>query len=520
PEIHWSQLASFCGVSWAEWSVLSARRLDVESRTAAARMWAAWPLSWRSRTSVYAIDAAVKALASSGASWKEAGRDALHLLVEASPKDAQALGFAGAILIQTYDDHETGERLLDRAMAQTTDAETWGALGERLFEAARALAKRGPALLARAISCFERWVEASPMDAYARRRLADAQGELAARTWADAPDRAERLFTESEGQYKAALAIKPDMHEAENNWGSLLGDRAKLVEDRDAGRAGELYAAAEAHYRRAIELKPDMPEAEHNWGSVLKARAELVKGRDPTRAGELYAAAEAHYRRAIELKPDMPEAENNWGNVLVARAEFVKDRDPGRADELFAAAEVHYRRAIELKPDDHKAEYNWGSVLTRRAKLVKDRDAARADELFAAAEAHYRRAIELKPDDPNIEDPLIAALLWRSHILIAQERRAEASAMVEEALQRSRAVVERTGRPNYNLACALAQHGDVEQALETLEALEQRGELVELEWLLSDPDLAPLREYSGFGSLVERLRQATQKRVPAEPSTA
>ena len=56
------------------------------------------------------------------------------------------------------------------------------------------------------------------------------------------------LFAEAGEKYAAALAIKPDNHEALNNWGNLLLERGKRSSGEDAARlfaeAGEEHAGA------------------------------------------------------------------------------------------------------------------------------------------------------------------------------------------------------------------------------------------------------------------------------------
>ena len=51
------------------------------------------------------------------------------------------------------------------------------------------------------------------------------------------------------------MAIKPDFHEAFNNWGFALYELGQYAE------AGEKYA-------QAVAIKPDFPDALYNWGGV------------------------------------------------------------------------------------------------------------------------------------------------------------------------------------------------------------------------------------------------------------
>jgi len=51
------------------------------------------------------------------------------------------------------------------------------------------------------------------------------------------------------------LAIKPDKHEALNNWGLALSGQAKLKEGAEADR---LFGEAGERYGAALAIKPDL----------------------------------------------------------------------------------------------------------------------------------------------------------------------------------------------------------------------------------------------------------------------
>ena len=93
--------------------------------------------------------------------------------------------------------------------------------------------------------------------------------------------------------YERALALQPDLAEANNDLGALLAQR------------GDLDAAI-ARFRAALASTPDYPDALNNLGYAL-----LLTGQD----GE----ARALYEKALALQPDFPEALNNLG-LLFGRA--------------------------------------------------------------------------------------------------------------------------------------------------------------------------------------------------------
>jgi tetratricopeptide (TPR) repeat protein len=105
---------------------------------------------------------------------------------------------------------------------------------------------------------------------------------------------AEVLYQEAFEKFKKAIEIKPDYHEAFNNWGNGLGNLAQLKNAKDAE---VLYQEAFEKYKIAIEIKPDYHQAFYNWGTYLGNLAQLKDGKD---AEYLYAQAVEKYQKAIE----------------------------------------------------------------------------------------------------------------------------------------------------------------------------------------------------------------------------
>ena len=68
---------------------------------------------------------------------------------------------------------------------------------------------------------------------------------------------AEELLRQAEAKYEAALRIKPDDHEALNNWGNALAARARRASDASA--AEELLRQAEAKYEAGAEDEAGLP---------------------------------------------------------------------------------------------------------------------------------------------------------------------------------------------------------------------------------------------------------------------
>jgi Tfp pilus assembly protein PilF/peroxiredoxin len=166
---------------------------------------------------------------------------------------------------------------------------------------------------AAAIAAFERAVQASPNAStlYRLGTLLQKGGDVG---------RARAAF-------ERALALQPDLAEANNDLGTLLA------------QSGDLDGAI-ARFRAALATASDYPDALNNLGYAM-----LLTGQD--------ADARGLYEKALALQPDFPEALNNLGLLL------------GRAGEL-AGAERYFRDAVARRAEYGEAANNLALVLVAR----------------------------------------------------------------------------------------------------------------------------------------------------------
>ena len=170
-------------------------------------------------------------------------------------------------------------------------------------------------LEAAAVIAFERAAQANP-GASTLYRL----GTLLAKTGETAKARTA---------YERALALQPDLAEANNDLGALLA------------QSGDLNGAID-RFRAALAATPDYPDALNNLGYAL-----LLTGRDQE--------ARALYEKALVLQPDFPEALNNLGLLL------------GRAGDM-DRAERYFREALNRRSDYGEAANNLALVLVSRGQ--------------------------------------------------------------------------------------------------------------------------------------------------------
>ena len=305
-------------------------------------------------------------------------------------------------------------------------------------------------------------------------------------------DEAARLLATAGEKYEAALAIKPDMPEALNNWGNLLLEQGKRASGDEASR---LFAAAGGKYESALAIKPDDQDALNNWGSLLVEQGKRASGDEASR---LFAAAGGKYEAALTIRPDYREALYNLGNLLAEQGMRASGDEAAR---LFAVAGRKYEAALAIRPDYQEALYNWGSLLLEQGKRASGEEAAR---LFAAAGGKLEAALAIKPDYQG-------ALINLGNVLLEQGKRAsgeEAARLFAAAGEKLNALAKIDPANTYNLACLGALLGDEIGCRRNLENAEKHKTLPAAEHLIGDTDLDAVRSKSWFRELLERQKHA------------
>ena len=189
-----------------------------------------------------------------------------------------------------------------------------------------------------------------------------------------------------------------------------------------------------------------------------------------------YAAAQEAFARAIELDPALFEAHHYFGHICIEAGDYER------------AAE-QYEAAAAARPDDYQALVFARQAYRSLGRPADERDAAARQ--VAAAE----RALRVDPTDAR-------ALSLSSGSLIVLGRIDEAHAWT----RRSRELEPDEPYVHYNAACALAQLGQVEEALTALESGTEYGRLCRPSWVEHDEDLASLRGHPRFEALLAKMR--------------
>lgn len=86
-----------------------------------------------------------------------------------------------------------------------------------------------------------------------------------------------------------ALDIKPDKHEAANNWGNTLNKEARALTELTEKR--RLWQLAGEKFALALQIKPDYDKAANNWGSALNHEAKALSNTELTEKHNLWQNA-------------------------------------------------------------------------------------------------------------------------------------------------------------------------------------------------------------------------------------
>jgi len=179
-----------------------------------------------------------------------------------------------------------------------------------------------------------------------------------------------RIWNNSEGLWRHALALEEKSSFAHNNLGLALAERGALQE-------------AVNELRRAVTIDPAFVEAHTNLGNFLAQTGSREE-------------AMVYLRRALKIEPGFINAHNTLGNILVDRGELDQ-------------AIEHFRNALRANPKSAMTHYNLGRAFAKRGDS-------------AEAITHYQLALEINPGDADGYNNLGLLLLSKGGLDRAMEQ--------------------------------------------------------------------------------------------------
>ena len=252
--------------------------------------------------------------------------------------------------------------------------------------------------------------------------------------------------------------------------------RRALEVDPDYARAWALAAICESClFLLGVSEEPGLSSAEKALSlDPTLAEAYAAKGFALWELGESALAMTAH-EESLRLAPDSYDV-----RACVAHTNLMLGN--------YEAAIEHYERAAQLLEADYLCIGQ--SAACHFALGHREECASTARRALARIE----REIALRPDNQDAMAGGASALGY-----LGETERAKEWAMRALAIESDDDM-----RGNFNLACALAQSDEPEQALNQLEKYAEKMPPQRLTWVKRDPDLAPLRNHPRYQALIAR----------------
>lgn len=213
---------------------------------------------------------------------------------------------------------------------------------------------------------------------------------------------------------------------------------------------------------KAVALDPDLAEAQAAYGLGLHQ-----SGR--------HAEARAALERALEIDPDLYEANFHFGRFFFMQGSF--------------AEAIHYfERAAEIRKDDYLTPVHLMSAYRSLGQVADQERWARHG--FSRAE----QALNCNPENSG---PAHRGALALAHM--GDEARAR------EWAERALAIDPDDIVAQYNIACVYSILGDIDRAIDLLEALLPNSSCYHKHWFVNDSDLDPLRHLPRFQALLDSV---------------
>lgn len=343
--------------------------------------------------------------------------------------------------------------------------------------------------------------------------------------------------------FQQAVRLEPGNPSILNNLGVVYG------QDKN-------FDSAKSYFRRALFIKPDYKPASNNIIKIFREQNQLdsitnfLKGTsllDPNSTGFLndvgmaffdqkrYDSARWYIRKAIQKDPGNAQFYSNLGLIFQGMKQYDSARvnmqramrlDPEnvliwsnlsgvfRQLKQFDSAAFYFRKQV-LKKGDLTAQtyqdignfftdmkvYDSAIVYYKKVIQLNDRYAAAYFrtgnafmnmEIYDSALVYLAKAVQIQPDLQGGE--LNLGLAYHS-------MRRYDSAIVH--LQNAIRLEPAKGKTYYQLACSYALYNKPEQAILYLRQAYERG-YKNTENLLTDPDLAGLKDYKEFQAILDK----------------
>ena len=343
--------------------------------------------------------------------------------------------------------------------------------------------------------------------------------------------------------FQQAVRMEPGNPSILNNLGVVYGQEKN-------------YDSAKSYFRRALFVKPDYKPASKNLIKIFKEMNQLdsitnfLKGTslfDPNSTTFMndmgmafydqkrYDSARWYIRKAIQKEPRNAQFYSNLGLVFQGMKQYDSARvymqkamnfDPGnlviwgnlsgvfRQLKLFDSAAYYYKKQLFRKTDPGVQAYFaignfYDDMKVYDSAIVYFRKVIQLDAKYTPA--YTQAGIAFMKVEMND-----SALIYLSQAMKLDHNSQNGSlnlGLVYHAMQQYDSAVvyiqnairldPTKGKTYYQLACSYALNNKPEQAILYLRQAYERG-YKNVETLLSDPDLAGLKEFKGFQDILDK----------------
>ena len=188
-------------------------------------------------------------------------------------------------------------------------------------------------------------------------------------------------------------------------------------------------------------------------------------------------------------------------NATIKQTVLARNSAGNTADGLFKAAYQGYAEVLHDDPLRAETLYHWGFALLHQAKTKAGDEAA----------AIYQDAIEKFAFCMLINPEYLGAAIngGVAYMDLARLKKVQPEdslyEMAKKQFEKANAI--QAGTASYNLACIYGLRGDKDACLKALEYARDKVTLPEAGDILTDPDLAGVKEQDWFVEFMEALNK-------------